>query len=281
MPVIFADCCGSSNQPNRVCECATIELLAEPPECLQEIEEHRRRRGEGNCHELWERLPEKCPPGGRVCCIPLAIIRDYVYCEPLTEAMIDNAIRPVLSSVPRLEEMIHCIMDHLPKHARLTHITRYHWDHDREYHHREFLHEFVGTHESPRGFKIEFDHRVHSKGLNNRTFQAMIVREPREGHEGRHLEIAPARVTRSEDGQHCTLHINPEYAQRYLHEHNFDVFITLRCDKVIDEFGLPVDGDLLAMLHEDEDREYVLRHPTGNGIPGGLFESWIRVRREI
>ena len=39
-------------------------------------------------------------PTGRVCCIPLAVIRDYVYCEPLTEAMIDNSIRPGAAERP-------------------------------------------------------------------------------------------------------------------------------------------------------------------------------------
>ena len=53
----------------------------------------------------------------------------------------------------------------------------------------------------------------------------------------RHVEIAPARVIRSEDGHRCTLHIDHEYARHHLHDHNFDVFITLRCDKVIDEHG--------------------------------------------
>jgi hypothetical protein len=281
MPVVFSDCCGSSNQPNRVCECAAIELVTERPDCLEDIERRRHHeRREESCHELWEHLPKECPPTAKVCCIPLAIIRDYRYYEPLTESMIDNAIRPVMPSVHRLEELIHCVMEHLPKPApRLTRISRFHWDHDREYHPREFLNEFVGSHESPRGFEIEFDGRVHTKGLNNRTFQALIVRET-ESHEPRRMEIAPARVHRSEDGRRCTLHIDPDYARHHLHDHNFDVFLTLRCDKVIDERGLPVDGNLLAALQEDDEHDYVLKLPTGDGVPGGLFESWIRIRRE-
>jgi hypothetical protein len=279
MPVVFADCCGTANQPNRVCECATIELLLEPPECLPEIEGRKHREPREHCRDLCEHIPEECPPTGKVCCIPLAVICDYVDCEPCTEAMIDNSIRPIMPSVPRLEELIRCVIEHLPKPApKLTRISHYHWEHDREYSPGEFLHEFVGTHESPRGFEVEFDGRVHAKGLNNRTFQAMIVRESPEVHEGRRMEIAPGRVTRSDDGRRCTLHIDPEYARRHLHEHNFDVVISLRCDKVVDERGLPVDGNLMAGLREDDEHDYMLRHPTGDGIPGGLFESWIRVR---
>jgi hypothetical protein len=280
MPVVFDECCSKTTQANRICECAVIDVLTEPPACLPEIRD-RRRCHEEHCHELWERIPKECPPLGRSCCIPLAVIREYVYCESLLEEMIDNSIRPVMPSAWRLEELIHCVMDHLPKSPpRLTHITRFNWDHNGEYRSREFLRDFVGTHEYPRGFEIEFDARVHPRGLSPSTFQAMIVRETPGTHEPRHVEIAPARVVRREDGHACILHIDPEYAHRHLHEHNFDVFITLQCDKVIDERGLAVDGNLLATRLEDEDRDYVLKFPTGDGVPGGLFESWIRVRRE-
>jgi hypothetical protein len=280
MPVVFDDCCGATKKPNRVCECATVELLLEPPECLKDIQERCGCRQE-NCHKMWEHFPESCPPMNEACCIPLAVIRDYTYCEPLHERMIDNSIRPVLRSTEHLDRLIHCLIDKLPHlERRLTHISRYNWDHDGEYGPGEFIREFVGTHESPRGLEIEFDGRVQHKGLNNRTFQATIVREPRDPHEARQVEIAPARVIRSEDGQRCILHIDHEFARHHLADHSFDLYISLRCDKVVDERGMAVDGDLLAGRLEDEERDYVIKHPTGNGIPGGLFESWIRIRRE-
>lgn len=280
MPVVFDDCCGTTSKPNRVCESATIDLLLEPPACLKEIEERCRCREE-NCHELWEQIPECCPPTGRVCCIPLAVIRDYTYCAPMDQWTIDNSIRPIMPSAERLEKLVHCLIDRMPQPPRrLTHISRFNWDHDGEYGPGEFLREFVGSEESPRGLEIEFDGRVQSKGLSSRAFQAVVVRESYEPHEGRHMEVAPGRVVRSEDGHRCTLHINHEYARRHLHDHSFDLFITLRCDKVIDERGIAVDGDLLATRLEDEDREYSIHGPTGNGVPGGLFESWIRVRRD-
>jgi hypothetical protein len=280
MPVIFDDCCGTTTKPNRVCECATIELLVEPPECLKKIHERCGCKQE-NCHKMWEHFPGCCPPMGEVCCIPLAVIRDYTYCEPLLERMIDNSIRPVLRSTERLDELVHCLVDKLPHlERRLTHISRYNWDHDGEYSPHEFMREFIGTQDAPRGFEIEFDARVQHKGLNNRTFQAAIVREPGGPHEPRRFEVAPGRVVRSEDGHRCALHVDHEFARHHLHDHSFDLYITLRCDKVIDERGLAVDGDLLATRLEDEERDYIIKHPSGNGIPGGLFESWIRVRRE-
>jgi hypothetical protein len=277
MPVLFADCCGSTNQPNFISECAVIDLLTEPPGALLEIE-HRKHRDE-NCRSLFDRIPENCPPTGGGCCIPLAVIRNYAYGDMLTDEMIDNALRPLIPSVPRLESLLGCIMERLPEHrTKLTHISRIDWEHDREYRPQDFMRELVGTQETPRGFAIEFDGQVHHHGLNNRTFQAMIVRHAPQSNEPLRPEIAPTRVILSEDGRRCTLHIEIEYARHHLQEQNFDVIITLQCDKVIDERGVPVDGNLLAGFREGGE-EYMLRYPTGNGVPGGLFESWIRVRR--
>lgn len=279
MPVLFADCCGTSKQPNIVSECAAIELLTEAPASLSEIK-HRKHAGQNeNCRALLEHIPEICTPTGSGLCIPLAVIRRYTYGDLLTDEMIDNAIRPVIPSLPRLESLVHCIMEHLPEHkTKLTHISRIDWEHDREYRPQDFLRDFVGTHEAPKGFAIEFDGRVHHHGLNNRTFQATVVRHPPQSNEPLRSEIAPTRIILSEEGRRCTLHIESEYARHHLQDQNFDVIITLQCDKVIDEKGVPVDGNLLAELREGEE-EYMLRYPTGNGIPGGLFESWIRVRR--
>jgi hypothetical protein len=48
-------------------------------------------------------------------------------------------------------------------------------------------------------------------------------------------------------------------------EDNF-VYITLKCNFIMDCHGNPVDGDHLSG-----------RLPSGNGSPGGAFESWFRV----
>ncbi len=159
MPVVFDDCCGSTNKPNRV-----LRVRRHPASggaagrCMAAIEERCRCKEACNCHEMWKQIPGDCTSSGQVCCIPLAVIRDYTYCEALTEVMIDNSIRPVMPSAPRLEDLIHCLMDQLPKSGpRLTHIARFGWEHDREYAHGEFIRDFVGSPEAPHGFEIEFD----------------------------------------------------------------------------------------------------------------------------
>jgi len=86
----------------------------------------------------------------------------------------------------------------------------------------------------------------------------------------------PARVRWSTDRTKAYLDIDPDYARERLDETDFDLYLLLRCNLIVDDRGDPVDGDLMADL--DSDGKYIEELPTGNGIPGGLFESWIRVR---
>jgi hypothetical protein len=274
----FDECCTPSKKPNRVCEGLEIEVTTKAPECLERAHKYRHCHEE-DCERLYHTLIEECPPAN-CCCVPLAVIREYRYCEALTEAMIDNRIRPMVPSSHLLEQLIHCILEKLPKPAqKRTHISHFNWEHDHEYTTHECMRGYVGSQDAPLGFEVTFSERVHPKGLNNRTFQAMVVREPMEPHDMRRVEYAPARILRSDDGRRCTLQIDPDYARHHLQDHNFDLFITLKCDKVLDERGLPVDGVLRARLADGEDRDYIVVPPTGNGVGGGTFESWIRVRR--
>jgi hypothetical protein len=276
MPVLYDECCGTTKQPNRVCESFTITLEEEPPKCLEHEQRHR-HCGENDCDELYHTIPENCPAPGTGACIPLAIIRAWHHCEPVTEKVIDNRIRPIVPTGRLLQQLIHCALEKLPKTGRaLTHIRYFNWDHDGDYRPHDFFRLFVGAHEARMGFEIEFDRRVHPAGLTSRTFQAVIVRDIGEH---RSVHIAPARVHRSDDGYRCSLQIDPDFAREHCHEQNFDLFITLKCDKVVDEHGLAVDGNLFARLIRDEGHDYVVQAPTGDGTPGGLFESWIRVRR--
>ncbi len=52
----------------------------------------------------------------------------------------------------------------------------------------------------------------------------------------------------------------------YAYLENHIVYISLKCDFILDCHGVPVDGNHLAGLL-----------PSGDGIPGGTFESWFRV----
>jgi hypothetical protein len=60
--------------------------------------------------------------------------------------------------------------------------------------------------------------------------------------------------------------IDPDYIEGGDNIAGNVVYVTLKCDFILDCHENPVDGDHLRG-----------RLPSGNGIPGGVFESWFRV----
>jgi len=71
----------------------------------------------------------------------------------------------------------------------------------------------------------------------------------------------------SEDGCSAVFTINPDYIARNS-DNNIAgnmVYITLKCNFILDCHDNPVDGDHLGGML-----------PTGDGTPGGTFESWFR-----
>jgi hypothetical protein len=264
-------CTGTvAQKPNRVCESYCLELAAEEPKILKEIEKHK-QCGCEDCWDLYKSLLDPCKQV-ECDCIPLAVINHFRPGHPVTEEMIDNwTHRLFLPSVHRLDQVVRCILEKLP-HRRLTHISEINWTHGEEVHCPDFMHRFVGEH---RGFEIRFDGDIRREGVTRTTFQAEVVHHA--GHEHpRRVEIAPADVEFLGE-RHIRLRIHEEFARHHLDGHNFELFITLKCDLVVDERGVPVDGDLQARLHE-VGSVYAVHPPTGDGVPGGLFESWIRVR---
>lgn len=69
---------------------------------------------------------------------------------------------------------------------------------------------------------------------------------------------------RSHRPEHRGRNSHQELPYAYLENHI--VYISLKCDFILDCHGVPVDGNHLAGLL-----------PSGDGIPGGTFESWFRV----
>ena len=114
------------------------------------------------------------------------------------------------------------------------------------------------------------------EGISARTFQAIAVRYPERLDGAGQPEVVPAKVRLNHDHTKAHLHIDPRYAKNRLDQARFDLYLLLRCNLILDTRGLPVDGELFAEF--DADRAYIpAAFPTGDGCPGGLFESWIRV----
>jgi hypothetical protein len=264
-------CTGTLQKPNRVCESYYLCMSTEEPKFLKEIERHKHCECE-DCRDLYKGMLDECKPVA-VDCIPLAVIKHFRPGKDVCKEMIDNHThRPFLPSVHRLDQVVRCILEQMPR-CKLTRICGLNWRHASEFHCHEFLHRFIGH---DKGFDITFDGPVKPDGINRRSFQALVVHHPDAPDQPHRMEIAPAQVDVLSP-TNIRLRINEHYAKRHLDLHDFDLFITLKCDVVVDHHGRPVDGDLLARL-EDEGRVYVVETPTGDGVQGGLFESWIRVR---
>jgi hypothetical protein len=279
MPAPFDECvCNGNNQkPNRICEGYSLELYDDKPPGWERIRKAKASWGEGDCADLYETMLEACPPPGCLECVPLAVIYDYRPGEAVTADMIDNwEYRPLLPSTSLLDRVVRCILEKVPA-RELTCISDINWIHGGEYPHHAFMSHFVGDSHSPRAFEVAFSGPVREDGLSSLSFQAVVVKHTEKGRRGGILEVVPAMVwARSDEfGTKFYLHIERGYAEHCLCGISFDLYITLRCDVIVDARGCPVDGDLLA--HTQSDGTYVVAPPTGDGIPGGTFESWIHV----
>ena len=276
MPAPFDECACTTNgqRPNRICEKYTLEVTVEKPKSIDLIKQRNDKCEVEDCRELYDTMLDGCSEPFKLDCIPLAIIRDYRPGRPVTDAMIDNrTYRPLLPSTYLLGQLIRCILQKVPNRA-LTRIEDIGWTHGLTYSCHDFIRQFVGTIDSPRGFEVKFGGKLDPQGINRHTFQAVAVRYSEGG--GGKPEVVPAKVTLSNSRKRAYLYIDPAYAHRWLHNARFDLYLTLRCNLIVDEQGRAVDGELMAKL--DDDGKYLAAPPTGDGTPGGLFESWIRVQ---
>ncbi len=143
----------------------------------------------------------------------------------------------------------------------LTHITHINWPHGGNVRLSEL--------EARRGqLRIRFDRQLllpehagdQGVGLNEFTFEVQYHGTQRSP------EFLSGSVYLEEDNRVAVFKIDPGLLQvgRSIGDHN--VFIRLKCDFLLDCHGNPVDGDHLRG-----------RLPSGNGIPGGVFESWFHI----
>jgi hypothetical protein len=194
-------------------------------------------------------LEPQCPPHH---CVPLAFIR----VEP--GSLID-AGHILMLGRPTLEP---------PKHA-LTHICHINWPHGgvvSRRHLDEHLQEL----------RVRFDRRLrhpHGRagfcgphGVSSCTFVVQFG--------GGYEDLDFVTYSKPPHLEHdcvAVFTIDPR-SNDYHREHpyayleNQTVFVTLKCDFLIDCHGVAVDGNHLGGVL-----------PSGDGVPGGTFESWFRV----
>jgi hypothetical protein len=147
--------------------------------------------------------------------------------------------------------------------ALLTHVVDINWPHGGELTLSELAHR-------NRRLEVRFDRRLlpaegDATGINEFTFLVQY------GGIERNLEFVPPDPEAPPSvEQDCTavFTIDPSYARERSRTNiaGTTVFVTLKCDFILDCHENPVDGDFLRA-----------RLPSGDGVAGGLFESWFRV----
>lgn len=276
MPAPFDECACSGNgqKPNRICETYHLTAKLEAPEGLDDLRRCRELDECDECSDYYKKILDDCTEPVAMDCLPLAVVEGHRLGDPVTDDDIDNwSVRPILPSSHLLDQLVRCILKKAPT-KTLTKIVDVGWTHRGEYSGHEFMREFIGDAQSPRGFEVTFGGPVRREGLTPRTFQAVAVRYA-DRHSGGQVEVVPARVRLSNDRRKAYLEIDRTYAERRLAGARFDLFLRLRCGHIVDDMGMAIDGDLIARI--DEDGNYIDATPTGDGIAGGLFESWIKV----
>jgi hypothetical protein len=268
VPAPFDECgCNDEHgrQAARVCESYTLTLRQGTPPRVD-------RDAELDCEKIDRDGWRECSAPERADCIPLAVLDRYIPGETVTEDMLDNwSYRRLLPSVEQQQRLLRCLLKRIPTHS-LTRISSMGWTHAQEYTCGDFIRSFTGHYEHEGAFEVRFDHPVSRECLTPRVFQALVAPFRRGAIA---LEVAPSRVWSNPEGTSYYLQINRDYVQRDLDRIGFDVYVTLRCNLVLDQHGRAVDGDLLARASAGQ---LVVAPPTGDGIAGGSFESWIRVR---
>jgi hypothetical protein len=63
------------------------------------------------CAEIFWRALDCCPRCGEDACLPLAAVRDYTQGQSVTDALIDNRIRPLVPSTETLRKAILCALE--------------------------------------------------------------------------------------------------------------------------------------------------------------------------
>lgn len=192
-------------------------------------------------------LEPDCPPHH---CIPLAWIRSRPH-SPIDNDDIVIMGRPTLR----------------PPAQSLTHICEINWPHGGVV--------SRGRLERLKRLEVRFDRRLKKPekdagrrgpyGINASTFVVQY------GARQEDLDFVPyTKSPHVEQDCYAVYSISPEGSaegeRAFSYLENQVVFVTLKCDFILDCHDVPVDGDHLGGLL-----------PSGNGIRGGIFESWFRV----
>jgi hypothetical protein len=253
VPLLYDDCNGEPRPvvPNRVREEACIEvryldelddLCWRAPDtgmdapCRNDCDDEIPSEGLG-CIEPY------CPCGS---CVPLALIEQ----DEEQGFTIDQRGRRELP----------------PPGEYLTHVAGLNWTHGGKLT-VDDLRKWEGR------LEVRFDRPLleaptddEATGINEHSFVVQY------GNVQRDLEFVPSDPDKPphlcDDGCKAVFTIDPDVlgSSRYGTIAGSTLYVTLRCDFLLDCHGIPVSGKHLKG-----------QLPSGDGVPGGIFESWFRV----
>ena len=269
VPALYAEgqCDPTEQEANRVREEACLVACPWPKE-----EEEDKRRCRDDCADSLPGpggscLEPECPKDQMV---PLALIRprDTGSGYVIGSKEIDTSVRHQLRPPPEF----------------LTHIVDYNWPHGGEvtiselersvdegglggrlevYFDRKLLgHEPENEKEEEQASQNGQD----GVGINQYTFVVQFSGAQLDLEYLPHEPDAPPQIEMTEEYCRAVFTIRSDFLRGRSAIIGETVHITLKCDFILDCRGQPVDGDHLGGAP-----------PTGNGIAGGIFESWFHV----
>ncbi len=262
--------CGCGPQPAQIFDGFCLELTEGKPASFTEAEVLCGGERPQDCGAFLH-SPRHChlPPCDH--CIPLAVLTGWPSDGWVREWEIDGSMRVGLPSTAALAQAVRC----LTRRPR-TRITNFNWEHNDRIELQRFIERYVSDKCQRRGFDVDFSCPLHPGTVRDGERNPLIFQATFLFHEAGAIrpEIAPATLIRRDDTR-LRLELDPTFGHK-LHGCHFDVPLHLPCNFLLDQHGCPVDGNLLAHLREGK---FTVPHETGDGVAGGLFESWIRVHR--
>ena len=245
---IHGDVCDpGERQANRIRESAVLELcpLESFPHCWPPVGKKTCEENKTGCHAGRGCLQPDCPCGD---CVPLAKIIPRQTEEEGWRFEVETLHRKYLPAAPEC----------------LTRICGINWDHGGAITLSQLNEELEGQ------FVIQFDRPLrreesnNQRGVNAFTFQVTFENLQHDRETLPFHKDNPPYL--SEDGCQAVYQVSPYFLDGLA---ECDVYISLKCDFIADCHDRPVDGNhMLGTL------------PSGNGTPGGTFESWFRLIAE-
>lgn len=220
---------------------------------------------------LVDRISASCPDPASDC-VTLAQVTVPAAGAAVTTDMIDQTVRPIVYNNELLFEMVECLAAQSgggdgpgQPPPTLTHIKRINWPHDGTRTYATFR----------KGLTVTFDAAVGAPSNGRAWFLVSVeypAGEPTDGPIPRGTilvqRVLDQDIVWSADATSVTFTPDQEFEETFRATQKLSgqpilCRVVVKCDFLKDEQGMAVDGDhLLGSL------------PTGDGVPGGDFESW-------